>query len=78
MIEWDWVPPASAAGHSCLLVVVEESRRSDLAASKVFNIGALVTKEKRVGLKNLHVVDAAPASPWVELRLYSAPGRFVT
>ena len=71
VLEWDWTPPAAAATHSCLLVVVESTDDPIPAASKVFNVGTLVTSEKRVGLKNLHVVDAPPAPYWFDLRIYA-------
>jgi hypothetical protein len=58
VLEWDWSPPLTAATHSCLLVVVDPAQDPIPAANKVFNIGTLVTTEKRVGLKNLHVVNA--------------------
>ena len=68
VIEWDWVPPASAAQHSCLLVVVDSSQDPIPSANKVFAIAALVTNEKRVGLKNLHVIDAL-APIWNPIRI---------
>jgi photosystem II stability/assembly factor-like uncharacterized protein len=58
ILEWDWVPPASAAPHSCLLVVIDSTSNPIPPGNKVFAIGTLVTTEKRVGLKNLHVIDA--------------------
>jgi hypothetical protein len=61
VFEWDWVPPMSAAEHSCLLVVCDSPSDPIPAASKVFSIGALVPLERRVGLKNLHVVNPPPA-----------------
>ena len=62
VLEWDWNTPVTAADHSCLLIVVDSAEDPIPAANKVFDIGALVTNEKRVGLKNLHVVNAAPGS----------------
>jgi photosystem II stability/assembly factor-like uncharacterized protein len=64
ILEWDWVPPVSAASHSCLLIVVDSASDPIPAAHKVFSIGALVPQEKRVGLKNLHVIDAPPGPFW--------------
>jgi photosystem II stability/assembly factor-like uncharacterized protein len=61
ILEWDWVPPMATAQHSCLLVVCDSAADPIPAANKVFNIGSLVTGERRVGLKNLHVVDPPPA-----------------
>ena len=75
-LEWDWIPPISAASHSCLLIVVDCPDDPIPAANKVFNIGALVTQEKRVGLKNLHVIDALPAPIWSGITIYGkAQGR---
>jgi hypothetical protein len=59
--EWDWIPPMSIAEHSCLLVVCDSPADPIPAASKVFQIGTLVTSERHVGLKNLHVVNPPPA-----------------
>jgi photosystem II stability/assembly factor-like uncharacterized protein len=76
ILEWDWTPPAGAATHSCLLIVVDSPSDPIPAANKVFNIGTLVTQEKRVGLKNLHVIDPPPGPYWSELTIYSlAAGR---
>jgi hypothetical protein len=69
VLEWDWVPPMSAAAHSCLLVVVDSASDPIPPAAQVFDIGTLVTQEKRAGLKNLHVVDAT-GRPFVDLRVY--------
>ena len=71
VLEWDWVPPATAAQHSCLLVVMDCPDDAIPAGNKVFNIATLVTTEKRVGLKNLHVIDAlGPAPVWSTVRLH--------
>jgi photosystem II stability/assembly factor-like uncharacterized protein len=60
ILEWDWNPPAAADTHSCMLVVMDSTSDPIPAASKVFNIGHLVKNEKRVALKNLHLVDVVP------------------
>lgn len=75
VVEWDWTPPASAAGHSCLLVVMDCASDPIPAANKVFDIGQLVTMEKRIGLKNLHVIDAVPGSPSTALLKWFATSR---
>ncbi|MFI5178051.1 MAG: hypothetical protein ACHQO8_05795 [Vicinamibacterales bacterium] len=62
ILEWDWATPTSAADHSCLLVVMDSPANPIPAASKVFDVGTLVPNEKRVGLKNLHIVDAPPGA----------------
>ncbi|HEX7310797.1 MAG TPA: hypothetical protein VF232_06415, partial [Gaiellaceae bacterium] len=71
VLEWDWTPPASAATHTCLLVVVDCAQDPIPAASKVFNVATLVPNEKRVGLKNLHVIDALPGPFWFDLDIYA-------
>jgi photosystem II stability/assembly factor-like uncharacterized protein len=60
VLEWDWTPPATAADHSCMLVVMDSASDPIPAANKVFDIGTLVGAEKRVGWKNLHLVDPTP------------------
>ena len=72
ILEWDWVPPLTASQHSCLLIVVDSPGDPIPAAHKVFDIGTLVTQEKRVGLKNLHVIDALPAPFWSGLTIFGA------
>ena len=71
VLEWDWTPPAAASQHSCMLVVVDSFEDPIPPANRVFDVAALVTTEKRVGLKNLHVVDAPPAPSWLALRIYA-------
>jgi len=76
ILEWDWTPPLTAATHSCLLIVVDCPSDPIPPANKVFNIGTLVTQEKRVGLKNLHVIDPPPGPYWSEITIYGlAAGR---
>jgi photosystem II stability/assembly factor-like uncharacterized protein len=64
IVEWDWSTPASAADHTCLLVVVDSAADSIPAANKVFDVGALVPNEKHAGLKNLHIISPPPAAPY--------------
>jgi photosystem II stability/assembly factor-like uncharacterized protein len=61
VLEWDWIPPMTTAQHSCVLVVCDSVADPIPAANKVFTIATLVTSERHVGLKNLHVVDPPPA-----------------
>ncbi|MBZ5657163.1 MAG: hypothetical protein LAO56_18005 [Acidobacteriia bacterium] len=75
IVEWDWTPPATTAEHSCLLVVIDCAADPIPAANKVFDIGQLVTMEKRVGLKNLHVIDAVPGMPFAGLLQWLAADR---
>jgi photosystem II stability/assembly factor-like uncharacterized protein len=60
ILEWDWNPPVSADAHSCMLVVMDSPSDPISAANKVFTISELVRNEKRVALKNLHIVDVVP------------------
>jgi len=58
VLQWNWTPPASADTHSCMLVVVDSPSDPIPASTKaIFDIGQLVTTEKRAGLKNLHLVN---------------------
>jgi len=76
VLEWDWIPPMSTADHSCLLIVVDCPDDPIPEANKVLDIGTLVTQEKRIGLKNLHVVDALPGPLWSEVKVFGkARGR---
>jgi hypothetical protein len=61
VLQWDWTPAASADAHSCMLVVIDSLSDPIPASTKtIFNIGELVTTEKHIGLKNLHVVNLLP------------------
>jgi len=61
VLQWNWTPPAGADAHSCMLVVIDSPSDPIPASTKaIFNIGQLVTTEKRAGLKNLHVVNLLP------------------
>lgn len=57
VLEWDWTPPLSADTHTCMLVVMDSASDPIPLANKTFDIGTLVTREKRAGLKNLHLVN---------------------
>jgi photosystem II stability/assembly factor-like uncharacterized protein len=61
VLQWDWRPAASADTHTCMLVVIDSPSDPIPASTKtLFSIAQLVTTEKRVGLKNLHVVNLLP------------------
>jgi len=68
ILEWDWTPPMTAAAHSCLLVIV--SCAADPLATTPLDIGAVVTQNRQVGLKNMHIIDALPAPWWGGLKFY--------
>jgi len=79
ILEWDWNTPTTAAEHTCLLVVMDNPSNPIPAGNKVFNVGTLVPNEKRVGLKNLHIVDAPPgASTGMFIGFYSVSGKAQT
>ncbi|MCC8251211.1 WD40/YVTN/BNR-like repeat-containing protein [Saccharothrix luteola] len=61
IVSWDWQIPAGATTHSCLLAVV--SNPDDPITTAETNADALVRNEKRVCLKNLHVISAAGPRP---------------
>jgi photosystem II stability/assembly factor-like uncharacterized protein len=69
ILEWDWTPPATANNHSCMLLVVDCASDPIPAAHKVFDIWTLVTQEKRVGWKNLHVIDPLLAPYWSQIHI---------
>jgi photosystem II stability/assembly factor-like uncharacterized protein len=62
VLEWDWNTPMTAADHTSLLVVMDSRADRIPRENKIFDIATLVSKEKRVGLKNLHIVDALPGT----------------
>jgi len=68
ILEWDWVPPSSPNQHFCMLMVCDCAADPIPAANKVFDVGALVANEKRVGQKNLHLIDPLPA-PWSMIQI---------
>lgn len=62
VLQWDWTPPSTAADHTCMLVVIDSPSDPIPASTKaIFDIGQLVTTEKRAGLKNLHLVNLMPS-----------------
>jgi hypothetical protein len=69
ILEWDWVLQAGDAQHSCLLIVTNCANDPIPPAHKVFDIATLVTQEKHVGLKNLHMIDALAAPYWSKIHI---------
>jgi hypothetical protein len=68
VLEWDWAPPISAAAHTCLLVVASCNEDSPGVTSLVLD--SVVTQNRQVGLKNLHIIDAMPFACWDAIRFY--------
>ncbi|MGH8352634.1 MAG: WD40/YVTN/BNR-like repeat-containing protein [Pseudomonas sp.] len=73
IVSWDFTVPAGAATHSCLLGVV--SSGDDPITTGETNVETLHRNEKRVGLKNLHVINSPgprPAARLVTLNFHNA------
>ncbi len=71
ILVWEWNTPATAADHTCLLVVADSAADPMPFENKILNVGQLVANEKRVGLKNLHVVSLpAGATYWTQFQFY--------
>ncbi|MES1240652.1 MAG: hypothetical protein ABUT39_03440 [Acidobacteriota bacterium] len=65
IVHWDFNVPAGAATHSCLLGVV--SSDDDPITTTEVHAEPLHRNEKRVCLKNLHVIDSAGPRPEAQL-----------
>ncbi len=73
-LEWDWTMPITDAEHSCLLMVTDSASDPIPGANKVFKVEELISREKRVGVKNLHVVNVAPKTHyWTPFHFYGNP-----
>ncbi len=73
MVSWDWNVPMSANTHSCLLAVV--SSPDDPITTVETNVNNLIKAEKRVCLKNLHVINSSgprPAPTMVAIKFHNA------
>ncbi|MFD7324343.1 glycosyl hydrolase [Streptomyces sp. NPDC059875] len=57
--EWDFLLPATAAQHSCVLAVAT-CDEDPVRAAQIFDVGTLVTSRKHAALKNLQVEDSVP------------------
>lgn len=75
VVSWDWTIPLDAATHSCLMAVV--SGGDDPITTTETTIGTLITSEKRVCLKNLHVVNAGSAPSMMALEIHNPEARDV-
>jgi hypothetical protein len=69
VLSWSWTPPPGADAHSSILVVVDSTSDPIPGTAKVFDVAQLVTSEKRVGLKNLQLVNLAQGA-LVPVRVY--------
>jgi hypothetical protein len=68
VLEWDWTPSMSSAAHTCLLVVA--SCVEDPPSIRSLVVDSLVTQNRQVGLKNLHIIDALPFAHWNPIKFY--------
>jgi hypothetical protein len=59
IVGFDWPVPATAADHTCLLVIT--SAGNDPLQTSVLNVGALVRGQKQCALKNVAVVNPPAA-----------------
>lgn len=65
IVAWDWTVPMSANTHSCLLAVI--SSGDDPITTAETNVNNLIKSEKRVCLKNLHVINSSGPRPTQQL-----------
>jgi hypothetical protein len=71
IVSWDYTVPNTAATHSCLLAVV--SSGEDPMVNTETNVDLLIASEKRVCLKNLHVIGGpAPQQSMATLMFHNA------
>lgn len=73
IVSWDWPVPVAANTHSCLLAVA--SSADDPLTTTETNVNVLVGAEKRVCLKNLHVINGpgpAPTQTMVTIKFHNA------
>jgi len=76
IVEWDWTPPPGAAEHSCLLAVIDCAADPLPSTAKVLDIWTLANNERRVGWKNVHIIDALPGlMAWSPLWFSGAAGK---
>jgi hypothetical protein len=70
IVSWDYTVPNTAATHSCLLAVLSSSE--DPIANPQTSVDLLVNSEKRVCLKNLHVIDGpAPQQLMTQIKFHN-------
>jgi len=70
IVSWDYSVPNTAATHSCLLAVI--SSAEDPMTNPQTNVDLLINSEKRVCLKNLHVINGpAPQQTMVTIKFHN-------
>jgi hypothetical protein len=61
---FDWSVPASAAEHSCMLVIVESSEDPiDPGVRAVLDPAVLVPQDRHISQRNLHIIQLPTPSP---------------
>jgi photosystem II stability/assembly factor-like uncharacterized protein len=60
MLEWDWVLPSETWKNVSVLVVVDCAADPIPEANKLFDPVGLIKTDKRVGMRTMSVIDAAP------------------
>jgi hypothetical protein len=74
IVSWDYTVPNTAATHSCLLAVI--SSAEDPMTNPETNVDLLVNSEKRVALKNLHVISGpAPQQQMARIMFHNTRDR---
>jgi photosystem II stability/assembly factor-like uncharacterized protein len=74
IVSWDFTVLSSAATHSCLLAVI--SSAEDPMANPETNVDLLINSEKRVCLKNLHVINGpTPQQQMTRIKFHNARDR---
>ena len=74
IVSWDYTVPNTAATHSCLLAVISASE--DPMTNTETNVDLLINSEKRVCLKNLHVINGpAPQQTMTTMKFHNTRDR---
>lgn len=74
IVSWDYTVPATAATHSCVLAVI--SSVEDPMTNPETNVDLLINSEKRVCLKNLHVISgSAPQQQMARIMFHNVRDR---
>jgi photosystem II stability/assembly factor-like uncharacterized protein len=57
ILYWEWSIPQDAPDHVCLLVVIDSVEDPIPETNKIFNIEHLLSLEKHIGLRDIHVTS---------------------
>jgi photosystem II stability/assembly factor-like uncharacterized protein len=69
VLNFNFKPTATQATHTCIFAVMTSPDNPIPAASQIFDVNSLVTAEKRAGLHNLHLVNAA--APFIPIPFWA-------